>query len=220
MRSINNACSGALTSDMKKPPTAIATSGTPQCAGTATPHIAAIWQRNATAVSASGSTRRTIRSATSAPDERAAAERAEEPAEDVRVGVVLRHDEHGQRREEERPADVEQRERRRPDPQQPVAEQEPHAGEHAALVRPARAPRADARTTRSEHERDEVGRGVDVEDVRRADRRRSGRRRAAARGRSSAGSRPGTTRSRARRRRAPRRRAPGRPRAARRSTAR
>ena len=84
-----SACIGALTSDMKKPATAMPASGTSQGAGSASAHSDAIWKRNATAPGPAGSTRRTMRIDDERADQRTAAERAEEPAEDPRVRVVL-----------------------------------------------------------------------------------------------------------------------------------
>ena len=129
-----SACSGELTSDMKKPAAAIPTTASSQGPGIATSQIEAIWQRNAPAVIASGVEAAHEAQGGQRADERPAAERAEEPSEDARIRVERRHDEHRQRREEHRPRGVEQREGRRPEAQQPVAEDEPDADEDAPLV--------------------------------------------------------------------------------------
>ena len=219
MRSITSACIGAFTSDMKKPATPCPRAATTHGAGSGKqPERGHLEDERARAerqrLDAAHDPHRDERA-----DERAAAERAEQPAEDPRIRVVLRDDEHGQRREEQLPADVEQRERRRPDAQQLVAEQEAHAVEDAAgVARGGDLRRMDERGDEHERRRRRSPRRRRGSARRRA--RRSARPRAAARGRSSAGSPPGRTRSRTRRRAAPRRRAPARPRAAPRSTAR
>ena len=90
---------GALTSDMKNPAAAIPAIGTYHGAGSASDP-----QRRHLAEKGRGAERERVGAAHDPhrherADERAAAERAEQPAENAGVRRVLRHDEHGQRRE-------------------------------------------------------------------------------------------------------------------------
>ena len=187
--------------------------------GIARIHSDAISSVNAAAPSVSASTLRTTAIDTNAPTSAAAADRAEEPAQDPRVRVVARHDQHRQRGEEEHPADVDHRERRRPEPQELVARDEPNAVEHPG-GRPVGYDLRQPHERRDEQERREVGRRVDVQDVRGADQADQDARQRRPEEDRERGSPPGTAPPPVRPPPAPRRRAPARPRAAPRSTAR
>ena len=217
MRSITSACIGALTSDMKKPPQRdrrgreLPRPGIDH-APTATPSGRGTLPRP----SASGSNRRTIRRATSAPTSAPPPSAPNSQPRTCGFAPYARHDEHRQRGEEELPADVEQRERGCPDAQEPVAQDEAHAVERAAAV----VRRGDLRRVHEQPRRARTTRG-------RSQRRRRGcspRRSTAIRTPASGGPRKivKPVRSleergrRRRRRRALRRRAPARPPAARR----
>ena len=156
------ACRLGLTSPFAIPEAKISAESAIAGSGSQSSQSGAAWPSAQAAITARPWKRRVRkRNEIDVADQRADAERGDQQADDPRVVAEAGQHEHRHRDEERRPGRVADREGRPPDAQQPVLLDEAEAGAEAAVLVLLRQRRPVRHEAGDEHDRDEVGGGVD-----------------------------------------------------------